>query len=100
MALTSFDGIVAVITGGASGIGLATARALHAREAHIVLVDVNASGLLQAKDQISQHNSESRGQILTFTADVTSESEVWALMQKAAASLGHVDLVITCAGIG
>jgi NAD(P)-dependent dehydrogenase (short-subunit alcohol dehydrogenase family) len=100
MAVTSFDGIVAVITGGASGIGLATAHALHARGANIVLVDVNASGLLQAVDLISKHNSESRGQILTFTADVTSESEVLELMQKASASLGHIDLVITCAGIG
>jgi NAD(P)-dependent dehydrogenase (short-subunit alcohol dehydrogenase family) len=43
MAFTSFEGIVAVITGGASGIGLASARALRAKGAHIVLVDVNSS---------------------------------------------------------
>jgi NAD(P)-dependent dehydrogenase (short-subunit alcohol dehydrogenase family) len=100
MALTSFEGIVAVITGGASGIGLASAKALHSKGAHIVLVDVNSSGLRLAMDQMSQLNSESRGQVLTFTADVTSESQVMELMQKTSASLGHIDLVITCAGIG
>ncbi len=41
MPLTNFAGTVAVITGGASGTGLATARALHSRGAHIVLADIN-----------------------------------------------------------
>lgn len=100
MALTSFEEITAVITGSASGIGLATAQALHSSGANIVLVDINATGLQQAKDQLRQHNSESNGQVLTFTADVTSESQVKELMQKTSATLGHVDLVITCAGIG
>ncbi len=48
MALTNFDGAVAVITGGASGIGLATAQALRARSAHVVLADINSPGLQQA----------------------------------------------------
>src|SRR5438309_1065287 len=100
MALTSFDGIVGVITGGASGIGFATAQALHLRGAHIVLADVNASGLLQARDRISQFNSEAPGQILTVITDVTNESQVHGLMQETTATLGHIDLVITCAGIG
>jgi NAD(P)-dependent dehydrogenase (short-subunit alcohol dehydrogenase family) len=100
MALTNFAGAVAVITGGASGIGLATARALHLRGAHIVLADINASGLLQARDQIRRHNSEAQSQILTITTDVTNESHVEELMQQTIAAFGRIDLVVTSAGIG
>ena len=100
MTLTSFDGIVAVITGGASGIGLATAHALHSRGAHIVLTDVNAPGLLQASDHISKLHSKAPGQVLTIAADVTNGPQVQGLMQEASATLGRIDLVVTCAGIG
>jgi NAD(P)-dependent dehydrogenase (short-subunit alcohol dehydrogenase family) len=100
MALTNFTGAVAVIPGGASGIGLATARALHSRGAHIVLADINSPGLLQARDLISQHNSEAQGQILTFTTDVTNESQVNELMLQTTATFGRIDLVVISAGIG
>jgi NAD(P)-dependent dehydrogenase (short-subunit alcohol dehydrogenase family) len=100
MALKNFAGAVAVITGGASGIGLATARSLHTRGAHIVLADVNTPGLLQAKEQLLQQSSKDTGQILDFTADVTNESQVWDFMRQASAAFGHIDLVVTSAGIG
>jgi len=100
MALTNFAGAVAVITGGASGIGLATARALYSKGAHVVLADINTPGLLQAKEQIGQHSPESQGQLLAITTDVTSESQVWELMRQTSATCGRIDLVVTCAGIG
>ena len=100
MALTNFARAVAVITGGASGIGLATARDLHARGAHVVLADINTSALLQAKEQIRQHSPQAPGQILAITTDVTNEAQVWELMRQALATCGRIDLVVTCAGIG
>jgi NAD(P)-dependent dehydrogenase (short-subunit alcohol dehydrogenase family) len=100
MALTDFAGTVAVITGGASGIGLATARALRTRGAHVVLADINAPGLQQAQEQIRQHSPGASGQILTVTTDVTNEPQVWKLMRQASAAFGRIDLVVTSAGIG
>src|SRR5712692_8342279 len=100
MALTNFAGTVAVITGGASGIGLATAKALHTKGAHVVLADINAPGLLQAKDQILQQDPTVAGQVLTIPTDVTIESQVSELMQQASVTFGRIDLVVTCAGIG
>jgi NAD(P)-dependent dehydrogenase (short-subunit alcohol dehydrogenase family) len=100
MALTNFAGAVAVITGGASGIGLATARAFRSQGAHVVLADINAPGLLQAKEQIRQHSPEATGQILAIPTDVTNESQVWDLMRQTSTEFGHIDLVMTSAGIG
>src|SRR5712691_379726 len=100
MALTNFAGTVAVITGGASGIGLATARALHARGAHVVLADINHLGLQQAEEQIRQHNTEATGKILGMPTDVTDEKQVEALMRQTVDAFGRIDLVMTSAGIG
>jgi NAD(P)-dependent dehydrogenase (short-subunit alcohol dehydrogenase family) len=100
MPLTNFAGAVAVITGGASGIGLATARALYSKGAHVVLGDINTPGLSQAKEQIHQHHPEAHGQLLTISTDVTKESQVWELMRQTSATCGRIDLVVTCAGIG
>src|SRR2546423_7455478 len=100
MALTNFAGAVAVITGGASGIGLATARALHARGAHVVLADINHLGLQQAEEQIRQHNTEVTGKILGMPTDVTNEQQVQALMRQTVDAFGRIDLAMTSAGIG
>jgi len=100
MALSTIEESVAVITGGASGIGLATAAALHARGGHVVLADINATGLERAKDELHTRNPQARGAILSVPTDVTNEAQVHALMQQAQETLGRIDLVVTCAGIG
>ncbi len=100
MALKDFNGAVAVITGGASGIGLATACALYAQGAHVVLADINNERLLQAIEQVRQHAPNATGKVLGIPTDVTRVSQVEALMQQARNADGHIDLVVTSAGIG
>lgn len=100
MTLTNFAGAVAVITGGASGIGKATAQALRAKGAHVVLADVNSQGLQQAEKDLQQQHPEATGSILGVPTDVTSEEQVQALMSRAVDTFGHIDLVVTSAGIG
>jgi len=99
MALTKIAGSVAVITGGASGIGLATASAFYARGGNVVLADINAAGLERAKDQVCSRNPQTQAEILTIPTDVTSEEQVRNLMRQADERFGHIDLVVTCAGI-
>ena len=100
MALTNFAGSVAVITGGASGIGFATAGALREHGAHVVLADINADGLSRAEEQLRQRNPDAQGGILTVATDVTSEAQVRELMRQALEAFGNIDLVVTCAGVG
>lgn len=100
MALTNFAGAVAVITGGASGIGLATARALRAKGAHLILADINSQGLQQATQDICQLNAEANACILGIPTDVTNELQVQALMRQAVAMCERIDLVVTSAGSG
>src|SRR5205085_5192256 len=100
MPLTNFAGAVAVITGGASGIGLATARALYARGAHVVLGDIHSQGLQRAEEEIRLVMPEANTSVLGILTDVTNEAQVQALMQQALETFGRIDLVVTCAGIG
>lgn len=85
-------GSVAVITGGASGLGLATARRLGQAGAHTVLMDLPGSPGLAAVAQL--------GGTATFTpGDVTSEDDVSAALASAAEH-GPLRIVVNCAGVG
>ena len=100
MALTDFNGAVAVITGGASGIGFATAEELFERGAKIVLADSNARNLQQATERFGLQKPEASDSVLGIPTDVTDYAQVEALMQRVVASYGRIDLVVASAGIG
>lgn len=85
-------GKVALVTGGASGLGLATARRLHADGAKVVIVDLPSSA---GADIAAEHGDS----VVFAAADVTSESDVQAAVD-AATSLGEPAIVVNCAGIG
>jgi NAD(P)-dependent dehydrogenase (short-subunit alcohol dehydrogenase family) len=86
---------IAVITGGAAGLGAATAR-LFAREgAKVVVGDVNATG-----GQATIQAIEAEGGVARFVpTDVTCEADVIALMRVAEQDFGGLDVLVTCAGI-
>jgi NAD(P)-dependent dehydrogenase (short-subunit alcohol dehydrogenase family) len=81
---------VAVVTGGGSGIGLATAHRFAAEGAKVVVVDLNASAGEAAAKEV---NGES------VTCDVSDEQQVRALFDGVAERLGRVDVAFNNAGI-
>ena len=86
------NGLVCVVTGGASGLGLATARTLHAAGARVVIVDLASSD--------GEGLTKEMGDGAVFQpADVTSEDQVAAALDVAA-GLGAPRVAINCAGIG
>jgi NAD(P)-dependent dehydrogenase (short-subunit alcohol dehydrogenase family) len=94
-------GAVALITGGASGLGAATARRLFDAGATVVLIDLpsSAGADLAAELNRSEAAAGAPGQSTVFApADVTNEAEVQAAVDTAAA-LGPLRIVVNCAGI-
>lgn len=93
--MQDFKGKVAVITGGASGIGLAVARALAAEGARLVLADIEAPALELAVADFCAHGFEAIGQV----TDVSNRASVEALADAAYARFGAADLVFNNAGV-
>lgn len=86
-----------VITGGASGIGLATAVRALEEGAQVVIADVAGSdGVAQAARLDGRHG----GRCLFVAADVTDTAQVDVLLQHTVDALGSVDVVFNNAGIG
>jgi NAD(P)-dependent dehydrogenase (short-subunit alcohol dehydrogenase family) len=85
-----FSGRTAVVTGGGSGIGLATVRRLASEGARVVVADIDAGPGKAAADEVNG---------LFVQTDVTSESEVDALFAAAVDTYGSVDVAFNNAGI-
>ncbi|GAA2751171.1 SDR family NAD(P)-dependent oxidoreductase [Amnibacterium kyonggiense] len=81
---SEFDGISAIVTGGASGIGLATALALRDAGARVAVLD---------------RTTEVPEGLLAFEADVTDRAAVRRAVDAAAEALGGIDVVVNNAGI-
>jgi NAD(P)-dependent dehydrogenase (short-subunit alcohol dehydrogenase family) len=90
------QGKVAVITGGVSGIGAATARLFASEGAKLVLVDFNAE-----KGAAFEAELKSEGYEAVFVkADVTSEADVKNIYDTTLSTFGKVDVLFNNAGIG
>ena len=89
---------VALITGGASGLGLATARRMLGRGASVVLVDLPTSDGEAVAAGLADL-AVGGGRAVFAPADVASEADVTAALDTAA-GLGPLRLAVNCAGIG
>ena len=94
--MRDFKDKVAVITGGASGVGRSLAFALGARGARIVVGDVDSS----AMEQIATDFAAEGIQAIVDHCDVTSLASLEALAVRASEEFGGLDLVFANAGIG
>jgi rhamnulose-1-phosphate aldolase/alcohol dehydrogenase len=90
-------GRIAVVTGGASGIGRAAARALAARGAHVVVADINAAGAVDVADEIVAERGLRRA--VAVHIDVTDEHAVVELAQRAVLEYGGLDILVASAGL-
>ncbi|MGW2855570.1 SDR family NAD(P)-dependent oxidoreductase [Streptomyces sp. NPDC001215] len=84
--MSDFEGLRALVTGGASGIGRATADLLAARGARVAVLDLDPSSVDKP--------------LLGYRADVTDDASVRTAVSDAAADLGGLDVLVNNAGVG
>ena len=84
---------VAIVTGGASGLGEATVRALVAKGARAVILDRPQSPGEKVAAELGEN-------VVFAPADVTSEEQVAAAIKKATDAFGGIHIAVNCAGVG
>ncbi|MFB7737081.1 SDR family NAD(P)-dependent oxidoreductase [Streptomyces sp. NPDC056112] len=84
--MSDFQGLTALVTGGASGIGRASAELLAERGAQVAVLDLDPSSVVKP--------------LLAFRADVTDDASVRRAVEQAAEALGGLDVLVNNAGIG
>ncbi len=87
---------VVLITGGASGIGRASAIEFAKLGAKLVLADVNEKGMKETADETAKYGSE----ILLVKTDISKEKDVENLVKKALDKFSRVDVLLNNAGVG
>jgi rhamnulose-1-phosphate aldolase/alcohol dehydrogenase len=90
-------GRVAVVTGGASGIGRAAARVLAERGAHVVVADLNEDGAQQVADELVSTHGLRRA--IAVGADVTDENAMRRMVDEAVLAYGGLDILVASAGL-
>jgi 3-oxoacyl-[acyl-carrier protein] reductase len=93
--MNRFEGKVAVVTGGAQGIGAAVSLRLAAEGAHVAVVDLTAERAKGTADEIVGNG----GRALALGADVSKTDEVQTVVAAAVAELGRIDVLVNNAGI-
>lgn len=93
--MRALDGKAALVTGGASGIGRASAIALAKAGATVAIVDVNEDG---GKETATLVVEEAGGDAEFVRADVTQPDDVAAVVDKTVARWGHLDCAVNNAG--
>src|ERR1700710_87604 len=89
----SLEGLVAIVTGSASGIGLATAKLFHREGAKLVIADVNSAGAAAAAAALGE-------KAIGVAVDVSRAAEVQAMVAAAMDAFGRIDILVNNAGFG
>jgi NAD(P)-dependent dehydrogenase (short-subunit alcohol dehydrogenase family) len=84
-----------IVTGGAGGIGRATALAFAAEGARVAVVDLNADGAAAVVDEIIATG----GEAIAVTADVSNEADIERVVTATVAAFGGIDVVFNNAGL-
>lgn len=89
---TRFAGQVAIITGAASGLGLAIAKKLGTEGAQVALLDLNADVLQDAAKTVGPT-------AVAFPIDLTNEEQVSSVFSQIGERFGRIDILVNCAGV-
>jgi 3-oxoacyl-[acyl-carrier protein] reductase len=95
MSDAQFDGRTVLVTGGATGLGLATARAFGRAGANIALNDLNAERVTRAVSELAGEGIQAGG----YAADVADGNAVRAMVDAIVARHGRIDVLVANAGI-
>ena len=90
-------GRVALVTGGASGIGRATAQLLADRGAHVAVADLNLEGAEEVAEELTARCGLRRA--LAVPVDVTDEQAVAEMVRRTVLAYGGLDIVVASAGL-
>ena len=86
---------VAIVTGGARGLGKAIALTFVREGAKVAIVDVDKEGLNILKNE----TMENRGEVMTLTCDITHSAEVREMVSQVQKAFGRIDILVNNAGI-
>jgi 2-dehydro-3-deoxy-L-rhamnonate dehydrogenase (NAD+) len=90
--MKEFNGQVAIVTGAASGIGLAISRKLLNEGASVALLDINGKALEEAYKSYKSN-------VKLFEVDITKQELIHEIIEQIVLFFGKVDILINCAGI-
>ncbi len=93
--MITFENKVAIVTGGASGIGEATARTFAALGANVVIADVDDARAKALADELSSAG----GGVVSCATDINSEDQIRNMVDTAVRNFGGVDILHNCAGV-
>lgn len=85
--------LVVFVTGGASGLGEATVRYLHAQGCKVAIADMN-------EDRLNDLKNELKTNVYTALVDVTDENSVKAAIDGTVKTFGTIHACVACAGVG
>lgn len=93
--MSTLTGRVAVVTGGGSGLGAATARALAAEGAHVIVADIDDAAATRVALELADAGHDGESSVV----DVTHEGEVAAMFEAIVEQHGRLDLLVCSAAV-